>query len=68
MKEKKWIHNSSKEYPEHLLIIFTLKYLPQSYYIALLKSGRFTLRRKSFLIDLLRQGKEENKKEKVWLL
>ena len=65
MKEKSEFTTVQKEYPVHLLIIFTLKYLPQSYYIALLKSGRFTLRRKSFLIDLLRQGKEENKKEKV---
>ena len=36
------------------MIIFTLKYSPQSYYIGLLKSRRVTL---------LRQGKDENKRK-----
>ena len=34
---------------------------PQSHYIVLLKSARFTLQRKPFLKDLLRQTKDENK-------
>ena len=37
---------------------------PQSYYIALLKSKKFTLHRKSFLKDLLRQGKDKIKQWK----
>ena len=43
----------------------TLKYLPQYYSIAHLKSARFNLHRKFSLKDLLRHGKDENKKGKV---
>ena len=48
--------------------MITLKYLPQYYWIAHLKSAGFTLHRKSFLKDLLRHGKHENKRGKVLLL
>ena len=41
---------------------------PQSYQIALTKSARFTLHRKFFLEDLLRETNDENKTDKVWLL
>ena len=64
MSEKKRIHNSSKKYPVDLLIIITWRYSPQSCEIALLKPAKFTLPRKSFLKDLLRQGKNGRKKER----
>ena len=55
-----------KEYTIHQLVTFPLS--PQSYYISLLKWEVFALHRKSFLKDLLRHGKDENKTGEVWLL
>ena len=71
MKEKKWIHNSSKiisgtSFNNLYFTNFTSKLLHCSFKIRF--RLRFMLHRKSFLIDSLRQGKDENKKEKVWLL
>ena len=62
MSKKKEFTTVQKQYPVDLLIIITWKYSPQSCYIALLKSAKFTLPRRSFLTDLLRQGKNERKK------
>ena len=65
MKDKTRIHNSSKRIssnPANHIIIFTFKYSPQCYNIALLKSGRFTLHRKFFLKDLLGQRKDPKEK------
>ena len=55
-RKKENTEKLKKEDPVDLLIIFTLKYSPQSYYIyiGLLKSRRVTL---------LRQGKDENKRK-----
>ena len=55
-------------YLKLLLLCFLWTYSPQSYKIALLIQARFTLHRNSFLKDLLRQGNDQNKRRKVWLL
>ena len=52
-----------KEYAIDQLVTFPLS--TQSYKIGPLKSERFTLQKKSFLKDLLRHDKDENKKGKV---
>ena len=65
LKTHKELAALQKEYPIDQLVTFPLS--PQSYYIALLKWEVFALHRKSFLKDLLRQGKDENKTGEVWL-
>ena len=64
--QKKIINNNSTRIAIDQLVLFLLS--PQSYENALLKSKTFTWHRKSFLKDLLRQGKNENKRGEVWLL
>ena len=64
MKEKKRIHNSSTRISTRSLNNI---YFENINPLALLKAQRFMLYRKSFLKDLLRQQKDKNKREKVWL-
>ena len=66
MGQKDELTTVQKQYAIDQLLLLSLS--PQSYQIALLKSARFILHRKSFLKDLLRQTKVENKTSSVWLL
>ena len=66
MKQKKRTNNSSKG-----ICNWSVNYVPMSpewNKIALLKSARFNLHRKSFFKDLLKQTNDENQTGKVWLL
>ena len=64
--QKKELATVQKEYTIDQLLPFPLS--RQSCYSSLLKREEFVLQRKSFLKDLLRHGKDENKTEEVWLL
>ena len=64
--QKKELATVQKEYTIDQLVTFPLS--RQSCYISLLKWEEFVLHRKSFLKDLLRHGKDENKTGEVWLL
>ena len=66
MRQKDELTTVRKQYAIDQLLLFSLS--AQSYQIVLLKSARFILHRKSFLQDLLRQTKDENKTSSVWLL
>ena len=65
-QKKKELATVQKEYRIDQLVTFPLS--PESYYISRLKWEEYALHRKSFLKDLLRQGKDENKTGEVWLL
>ena len=65
-QKKKELTIVQKEYAIDQLIMFPMS--PEWNKIALLKSARFNLHRKSFLKDLLKQTNNENKTGKVWLL
>ena len=67
MKEKADFKTTQEEYPEYLLIIFSLRYSSQSYCIALLKTGRFTLHRKPVCKNLLSHRKDKKYNREIWL-
>ena len=68
MKEKNRINNSSKTISSIFLNINYFKISSSTLLNCSFKIRRFTLHRKYFLKDLLRQVKYKNKRTKVWLL
>ena len=64
-KKKKKLTTVQKDYPIDGFIMFPLSIFTSILVNYYFQSERFTLHRKSFLKDLLRQGKDQNKRGKV---